>query len=57
MLEVDHIYETKLQDITSKKFYENHLRMSLPLHVVDGAYNFDALTKWDDNEYLKKGFF
>lgn len=46
---MDHIY---FSDMTPKMFYQDYLSVNKPVFVVEGAADWPALTKWQDQEFM-----
>ena len=44
--QVDEVPIAKREEMTSRKFYQEYLTMSLPVLVEDGCLNWDAVDKW-----------
>jgi hypothetical protein len=50
--QVDTIPTAKLEQITTKVFYQQYLTNNLPLLVEDGCKDWPALKKWGDLDYI-----
>lgn len=50
--QVEKIPRTKLEDMTTKKFYQEYLTNNLPVVVEDGAKDWPAIEKWKDLKYV-----
>jgi hypothetical protein len=53
---ISEIPKESIENLDSKKFYQNYLSKSKPLLVTDGCKNWKAVEKWGDMDYLKQEF-
>ena len=46
----------KLDDMTTKKFYQEYLTNNMPVLIEDGAKDWAAIKKWKDLDYVGDNF-
>ena len=46
----------KLDDMTTKKFYQEYLTNNMPVLIEDGAKDWPAIKKWKDLDYVGDNF-
>jgi hypothetical protein len=54
--QVDQVPEFTLDEMTTMKFYTEHLTANLPVVISDGAKDWPALSKWQNLEYIGDHF-
>lgn len=53
---VDQVPEYTLDEMTTKKFYQEHLTANIPVVISDGAKEWPALSKWQNLDYISENY-